>query len=217
MACYTFLYSLLGLKYGIIDYIEGAVLPLSKGDFIMYPEWVTAQKKKGQTIKKVGNRYYLYERTSKYVKGAKYPKTVDTYLGTLTPEGLIPAKTKKVSIQSAPAVREYGYSYSIEQLLPEMWKFKMGSDWRNILANLIIKNSPNSYLLDWDGYHPLPSEKLASARASLLKDLPVRLKDLEPLLYVYLVQFQNQKAVSEMNEEQKELLEELGVKLEAGK
>ncbi|SDB58912.1 hypothetical protein [Butyrivibrio sp. INlla16] len=39
----------------------------------VYPEWVQAQRVKGTTIKKKGDSYYLYKRTSKRVPGKKYP------------------------------------------------------------------------------------------------------------------------------------------------
>ena len=39
----------------------------------VYPEWVQAQKRKGTTIKKVGDNYYLYKHSSKRVPGKKYP------------------------------------------------------------------------------------------------------------------------------------------------
>ena len=47
----------------------------------VYPEWVQQQRIKGTTVKKVGNTYYLYKRTSKRVPGKKYPQPVDTYIG----------------------------------------------------------------------------------------------------------------------------------------
>jgi len=37
----------------------------------VYPEWVQQQRTKGTTVKKVGNTYYLYKRTSKRVPGKK--------------------------------------------------------------------------------------------------------------------------------------------------
>ena len=45
----------------------------------VYPEWVQQQRIKGTTVKKVGNTYYLYKRTSKRIPGKKYPQPVDTY------------------------------------------------------------------------------------------------------------------------------------------
>ena len=45
-----------------------------------YPEWVQKYRTKGMTVKKKGDAYYLYKRTSKRVPGKKYPQPVDTYV-----------------------------------------------------------------------------------------------------------------------------------------
>lgn len=59
----------------------------------VYPEWVQEQRVKGTTVKKVGNTYYLYKRTSKRIPGKKYPQPVDTYIGIITPDGVIERKS----------------------------------------------------------------------------------------------------------------------------
>ena len=50
----------------------------------VYPAWVQAQRIRGTTVKKKGDSYYLYKRTSKRVPGKKYPQPVDTYIGIIT-------------------------------------------------------------------------------------------------------------------------------------
>lgn len=55
---------------------------------ITYPEWVQKYRERGTTVKKKGDSYYLYKRTSKRVPGKKYPQPVDTYIGIITPEGV---------------------------------------------------------------------------------------------------------------------------------
>ncbi|MCL0201882.1 DUF2452 domain-containing protein [Klebsiella pneumoniae] len=54
-----------------------------------YPDWVQEQRTRGTTVKKKGDTYYLYKRTSRRVPGKKYPQPVDTYIGIITPEGVI--------------------------------------------------------------------------------------------------------------------------------
>lgn len=54
-----------------------------------YPDWVLAQKRPGTTIREVKGNYYLYTATSKYVKGKKYPVTIQKYVGRITKGGLI--------------------------------------------------------------------------------------------------------------------------------
>lgn len=60
-----------------------------------YPDWVQKHRTKGTTVKKRGDSYYLYKRTSRRVKGKKYPQPVDTYIGVITPEGVIQSNKKK--------------------------------------------------------------------------------------------------------------------------
>ena len=55
----------------------------------VYPDWVLAQKRPGTTIREVKGKYYLYTATSKYVKGKKYPVTIQKYVGKITKDGLI--------------------------------------------------------------------------------------------------------------------------------
>ena len=66
----------------------------------VYPDWVQAQRVKGTTVKKKGDSYYLYKRTSKRVPGKKYPQPVDTYIGIITPQGVIQTEKKKVSLSN---------------------------------------------------------------------------------------------------------------------
>lgn len=47
-------------------YEKGGVMPVTEK---VYPEWVQAQRKRGTTVKKKGDTYYLYKRTSKRVLG----------------------------------------------------------------------------------------------------------------------------------------------------
>jgi len=61
-----------------------------------YPEWVQKYREQGTTIKKKGDAYYLYKRTSKRVPGKKYPQAVDTYIGVITPDGVVKSNMKKI-------------------------------------------------------------------------------------------------------------------------
>lgn len=75
-----------------------------------YPDWVEKYRTKGQTIRKVRNGYGLYKCTSTYEPGAKYPKSVQTYLGMITEkDGFIPKK----SVSANPSYIEYGLSHLI--------------------------------------------------------------------------------------------------------
>lgn len=83
-----------------------------KGE-IIYPEWVQEQRVRGTTVKKIGGTYYLYKRTSKRVPGKKYPQPVDTYVGIITPDGVIESKKKKlattsIEVKSMDFRKQYG-------------------------------------------------------------------------------------------------------------
>lgn len=61
----------------------------------IYPEWVNKYRGKGRTIKKVGNKYYLYKTSSKRIKGKDYPVTSSTYIGIITEDkGLLRTNNK---------------------------------------------------------------------------------------------------------------------------
>lgn len=97
-----------------------------------YPEWVQKQRKTGTTVKEKGGKYYLYKRTSRRVPGKKYPQPVDTYIGVITPEGVIESGRRKVTVTDIE-VLEYGFSESVIQLCPEDWKKAVGEDWEEFL------------------------------------------------------------------------------------
>ena len=59
-----------------------------------YPEWVTSQRPKGHSVKKVGNKYYLYKHTSRRVPGKKYPRSVDKYVGIITENEIVYSNVK---------------------------------------------------------------------------------------------------------------------------
>ena len=77
--------------------------------------------------------------------GKKYPQPVDTYIGIITPEGVIRTGKKKVSLTDVE-VWEYGYSNAMIQLCPEDWKKALGKDWEDVLNIIIVQESQESYL-----------------------------------------------------------------------
>ena len=78
---------------------------------VVYPEWAEKYRTKGRTIRKVRDGYGLYECTSRYEKGQKYPQSVQKYLGMITEDkGFIP---KRQSVSSKRQYVEYGLSHFI--------------------------------------------------------------------------------------------------------
>ena len=61
---------------GIIELEYRYTEPIQKGGNMprtekKYPDWVQAYRSKGMTVKKKGNSFYLYKRTSRRVPGKK--------------------------------------------------------------------------------------------------------------------------------------------------
>lgn len=186
-----------------------------------YPEWVQQHRTRGTTVKKKGDAYYLYKRTSKRVPGKKYPQPVDTYIGMITPEGVVYSDKKKVSL-SEIEVYEYGFSKALLDLCPEGWKKPLGDDWEKVLKIILKAWSPESYLLkDEDDlreeqfHYSFPSQKSSLSRR-IYKAYEIDLEDLECLKRIYLVRLKEQEALSKINEEQKKLIEKIGVRMEVG-
>ena len=195
-----------------------------KGGFYMknetvYPEWVQQQRIKGTTVKKVGNTYYLYKRTSKRVPGKKYPQPVDTYIGIITPDGIIERKRQPLATTSIK-VKEYGFSKAVWDSCPDDWKKSVGEGWEDKLACMIMKASPESYLsvdMDIKGEDELSFS--AASQAGMLsrrfyKRYGVEFNSLEILKSVYLVYIENHVFVSEITDEQMKLLKKISVSLE---
>ena len=79
------------------------------------------------------------------MKGKKYPQPVDTYIGVITPEGVIQSNKRKVSLTDAE-VWEYGFSKAVWELCPDDWKKPLGDDWQDVLSIILLKQSPTSYI-----------------------------------------------------------------------
>ena len=184
----------------------------------VYPEWVQKYRERGTTIKKKGDSYYLYKRTSRRVPGKKYPQPVDTYVGIITPDGVIQTQRKRVELTDIE-VRESGYSNTLWQLCPQAWKDALGDEWEDVLKTLILKWSPQSYLgkdyieRDSKEFHCSFGAQAGMLSRRIFKEYKVDLKELEILKSVYLVYIGKEEAVSRLDEAQKNLLEKLGVEL----
>ena len=180
-----------------------------------YPDWVNAFKRKGTSIKKVGNSYYLYKSTSKRVKGKKYPQPVQTFIGTITEEGVKPSNIKKVSTGKV-YVYEYGFSYALKKIIPA----KFFRDIRNaekaehIFLNIIKHFSPGSYLLRGICL-PSPEELHISLSVQIRKIerlCKLEMEELKPLMNLYLVDIDGNEMISAETEEIAKTMEKIGVK-----
>ena len=185
----------------------------------VYPEWVQAQKRKGTTIKKVGDNYYLYKHSSKRVPGKKYPVPVDTYIGVITPEGVVESKKKNLSMTSAE-VWEYGFSKALWLLCPDDWKKPLGDDWEDVLAIITLKWSPESYISRErkikreEDFHYQFAAQMGSLSRRIYKSQGVDIDELRKLATIYMVCMEKEVIISKIKDDQKAMLDRLGVDLE---
>lgn len=182
----------------------------------VYPDWVQAHKVRGTTVKKVGGNYYLYKHTSKRVPGKKYPQPVDTYIGLITPGGVIQSKKKKLSLTEVE-VKEYGFSRAVWLMCPDSWKGPLGSDWEDVLSIIIRKWSPESYLAkerdlkqEVDLHYQFAAQMGSLAR-KIYKEHGVGLTELEILKTIYLVYLEKETAVSKISADQRQILDKVGL------
>lgn len=186
---------------------------------LIYPEWVQEQRIKGTTVKKIGGTYYLYKRTSKRVPGKKYPQPVDTYIGIITPDGIVETKKKKLATTSIE-VKEYGFTRAVLDTCPDEWKKAVGDDWEEKLSCMILKWSPESYLSK--EVKIKTEEELNFSMASqagmlsrrFYKKYGIDFERLKSLMNIYLVYIEKEVIVSKITIEQVELLEKISVKME---
>lgn len=185
----------------------------------VYPDWVQAYRTRGTTVKKKGDTYYLYKRTSKRVPGKKYPQPVDTYMGIITPEGIVQSNKKKVSLTDIE-VWEYGYSKAVWELCPDDWKKPLGSDWEDVLRIILSKWSPQTYLCREGGvkneqdYHYNFPAQMASLGRRVYREHRIELKDLEILRTIYLVVLEKETVLSKISLKQRILIDRLGLEME---
>ena len=183
-----------------------------------YPEWVQKYRTRGMTVKKKGDAYYLYKRTSKRIPGKKYPQPVDTYVGIITPEGVIESHKRKVEL-SGIEVWEYGFSKAIIDLCPEGWKKPLGDEWEDVLKLIICGWSEASYLhreklRDRDEFRCQFNVQASALSRRIWNEHKTDIKELAPLKRIYLVKIGKETMISKVDTGQQEILVRLGLKLE---
>ena len=182
----------------------------------IYPEWVQAYRTRGTTVKKKGDAYYLYKRTSRRVPGKKYPQPVDTYIGLITPDGIIKSGKRKLDITEAE-VREFGFSKALKELCPESWMKPLGEEWEEVFLHIIRKWSPNSYLLkdrqlcDEKELHCSFSAQYGLLSRRIYKESGVNIECLKILSDIYLIYMDGHEIVSRITKEQRELMNRYGI------
>ena len=181
-----------------------------------YPDWVQAYRTRGTTVKKKGNAYYLYKRTSKRVAGKKYPQPVDTYIGLITPEGVIKSGKRKLDV-TAIEVMEFGFSKALKDLCPQSWKEPLGDDWEDVFLHLLRRWSPRSYLLkekqlrNEKELHCSLSAQYGLFSRRIFKEHGIDINTLKMLDDIYLIDMNGHKMISRITDPQRELMDHLGI------
>lgn len=184
----------------------------------VYPEWVQQYRTTGKTVKKVGDHFYLYQHTSKRVPGKKNPVPVDTYIGVITPDGIVEGKKKKVSTDSSVIVKEYGFSYAMMKCCPDSWKKVAGDDYEAKLKKVIRSRSKNSYLentAEMDKVQDQTGSIASSLQRHLKEKYSLTLDELQILDTIYIVEISGKKFISDISDEQQKLLDKLQIGIEA--
>ena len=153
------------------------------------------------------------------MKGKKYPQPVDTYIGVITPEGVIQSNKRKISLTDAE-VWEYGFSKAVWELCPDDWKKPLGDDWKDVLAIILLKQSPTSYIQKIrmikkeSDFHYQFAAQISSLSRRIHKKWGIGLEELHQLETIYLVCLDKTEIISKVSEEQRKLLEKIQVVLE---
>lgn len=185
----------------------------------VYPDWVQEYRTRGTTVKKKGEKYYLYKRTSRRVPGKKYPQPVDSYIGIITPEGIIKSNKKKITLTDA-TVKEFGFSRAVEILCPRSWKEPLGKEWMRVIDFIILKESAESYISAEREVPEIldPHIQYGAQKGSLMrriqKESGADLKGLKSLSTIYLIYMDGNKIISQISEQQHEILERFHIDLE---
>ena len=184
-----------------------------------YPDWVQKQRRKGTTVKEKGGKYYLYKRTSRRVEGKKYPQPVDTYIGVITPDGVIESRRRIVNVTDIE-VYEYGFTESVLQLCPESWKKAIGEDWEDYLKVIIKEKSEYTYLLKdnkiktKEEFRHNYGAQIGPLNKRMRLETGTDLNELMLLKDIYLIYLEKGPVVSRITEEHREYLKSHGIRLE---
>lgn len=186
-----------------------------------YPDYVNLYKPKGTIVKKVNNTYYVYEATSKRVEGKKYPvQIVKGVIGKIDENGF--HNTEKVIVDE-PIVRECGFTNYL-LLHKDIYLFDKSTDRskkdkETIFYSLICYLSNNSYLFDNKKVSIYSIDELIKKyKISLGKQIKTietiiehNLSEIEDLKYICRVYIGHKELKTKINNNQKKVLNILGV------
>ena len=118
-------------------------------------------------------------------------------------------------------MREYGFSKAMKELCPETWKKPLGEEWEEVFLHLVNKYSSRSYLLrgialgDAEKLHCSMNAQYSLFTRRLFKEHGIDLKELRILEDIYIIYMDGYEIISRISDGQKELIDRLGLHLEA--
>lgn len=109
-----------------------------------HPDWVLAFRQKHQEIKKIQNKYYLYEVSSSYDKTTKRTiKKSGKCLGRITPSGVVNKENRSsFVVPRQVSVKEFGASNYVLSCLSqelEVLRRHFSLDWEVILLSSVFR------------------------------------------------------------------------------
>lgn len=181
-----------------------------------YPQWVHDQCPKGHTVKEKDGKYYLYKTTSQYRPG-KCPLPKSTYVGRITPEGIIYSSKKRIDMSQRPQWYEYGFSKACYQLAyPVLLRtFENEQKTKEVVLSIIRKYSPRSYLLKGIELPEKMGVCLSNQEQKIEKMAGTSMSELLTLKDILLIETSKKPIITSATPEQEALLERLEVNLDA--
>jgi transposase len=124
-------------------------------------------------IKTKNGNHYLYKATSIYKQNKKYPqKITKEYIGKITPQGLIPTKTKERTLHEY--ANSIFLSTILDEITPQLQK-NFPNNWQELYALAItktIRNTPLKYIKDaWEKLYTSTKTKAALSKNTLTQTL----------------------------------------------
>lgn len=185
----------------------------------VYPDWVRDLCPPGHSVKKSGNKYYLYETKSVYVPGKKNPQPHSTYVGVITPEGIKYSSRRVVNTEEHPEWYEYGFTCCLfDRCYPILLKeFRTKEMTEAVMLNVFRQLSPRSYVLKDKKISP--PEELHVCICNQIKKIEEKLKikfdDFEVLKDIHILELNGKRIITAVSDEQKKLIDQLGADIYA--
>lgn len=152
------------------------------------PDYVASYEDETHSVSWINGHWYLYEKVQ---KGKSHQ-----YIGRITEDGVRTVKHRKQPLtqnQIVPTaesislsqlditVYEYGFSKALLDLCPESWKRLVGKQWKDVLIEIIIGQSPHSYLAS-ERCASKPRINIGNHRRSLQKQIGISIVELWHML-----------------------------------